>query len=1340
MNIAKVILVFLIICMQAQSFHIRRIGTVDGLSNNNVVSIDQDREGFMWFATKNGLNRFDGNRFMVFRYSENDPNTLSNDILNYVFADKNEDIVWVATEKHGLNEYNYKTLQFIRHTHNSSDPYSLSGNGVTHITGAKSGNLWIATYNAGINYFDKSTRQFIRYNTGNIDGLASNFNWYIFPDGDKLYVGHVQDGLSIINLQTKKATNLRHIPGNPNSLPDNTVTCIFKDSKNYIWIGTRSGLSRYNPETKQFINFFNIPEKQNSLTANFIKSIVETQTGELWIGTEGGGINILNLESLEANTDPTQIQFRHIVESITPNGLSNSSVQALIQDSFGNFWSGGFIGGLNFIQIQKKFFSKITYLPYIGNINSLPYNTAMGLSSDKNDNVWVANGAGGMSKYHFHNKIKTINRAPELADSLFVFTASIDENNNMWFGTSDGKVFFYDTNRKRFTQLTSYPYINVPVYHILIDGNEKLWICSDIGLYVYDLKDKTGIEYTTANSDLPDNNLRYVLKDSHGNYWIGALGGGLQVYDSQFRLLHDYGQHFNFYSINHIYMDSAHRVWVGSQNDLFLFPDYETSNVVRIGKNQGLKENYIMAITEGKTADDIWVSTINGISYLNLKTGVFRNYDLSDDIAMGDYYKTAVAKTSDGTIFFGSQHGISFFNQIPVERPKISIQPVISSFQITERTRRITSGLVDFPISDVVELKYNQNTFQIHFNVPDFSLSNITEFAYQLLGLDNSWYFINKDKQVIFRNLRPGNYVFNVRSRLQNGDWSDHITALKIVIHPPFWLSWPAKLAYLVVVLLIILALVRFYKKRLVIENSLILETRKHQQEQHLNEERLRFYTNLAHELRTPMTLIIGSLEDIVSDKTVQPALAMKLNSVHRVANRLLNIINQLLEFRKSETKNRELAVKKGNILTLIYEIALRYKELHQKKEVQLNLSLPEHPVDIYYDADVITIILDNLISNAYKFTTEGEIRIDLREKYDTNIKYVEISVSDTGIGIPKKEIPLIFNRYYQAKNKSLNTGTGIGLALVKNMVDLHEAEISVSSELNKGTTFVIKILANNSYPNAIHLTEFSDPTETHTADETYARQLILVVDDNPEILEYVCDSLADSYDVITAENGKMGYEMACQRIPDAVISDVMMPEVDGFELCKSLKSNVLTSHVPVILLTAKTTLHDKTEGYDAGADSYITKPFSGSLLRSRIKNLLQTRSKLNNAYNLFLNKKSILNESASELDKEFIEKVTLFIEKNAEDEALNVGMIAKKMNMSHSSLYRKIKALTDLTANEFIKKVRMQLAEQMLITGRYTINEVMYRIGMNNPGYFRQCFKDEFGLNPSDYIQKLKK
>lgn len=1324
--------------IQGEAIHIRKMGALEGLSNNNVISIAQDREGLLWFATKDGLNRFDGNRFQIFRNMENNPNSLSSNVLNCVYADKFEDVVWVGTEKHGLNKYNYKTLQFSRFLHNPSDPNSLSGNGITHISSDSIGNLWIATYNAGVNYFNKQTQQFTRFNTSNVEGLVSNLNWYLWPDGDLLYVGHVQHGFSIIDTKKRVARNFRHQPGDPLSLPDNTVTCIFKDSNHYIWIGMRNGLTRFDPKRNQMIHFKHDPQNPYSLNSNFIKSIVETKDGELWLGTEGGGISILTLNALAATSDPQQIRFKHIEESQSSDGLSNASVQDLIQDSFGHFWAGGFIGGINFIQTKNNFFSTITFNPWERSPISLSYNTALDIAIDTNDHIWVANGPGGMVMFDQNKILREFTHVPGHSRSLNIYTVTVDHNNHVWFGTTDGRVFFLNTTTQAFQSVASYPFTNTPVYQIYVDSQHRLWICSDHGLYLYNPQTREGMTFTNANSSINDNNLRVVLEDSHGNFWIGSLGGSLQVYDRDFNLLHDFSGNFNFYSVNHIYMDSKNRVWVASQNDLFLFVDYTPENVLRIGKNKGLKENNIVAVIEGETPNILWISTINGISFLNVETNTIRNYNLSDEIAMGDYLKTSVAKTSQGTVYFGSQNGITFFDQRPVVRPRLNIKPVISSLLVAEKSHTQSRGLTYFPMGEQMNLKHHQNTFQINFNIPDFSLSKIAEFKYQLEGLDHSWYFIDKDKQVIFRNLPPGKYTFKLNARLKNCEWAEGYTSLQIVISPPWWLSWPAKLSYTILAALLILVVIRFYKKRLELESSLAVKTEIHQQELNLNEERLRFYTNIAHELRTPMTLVIGPLEDIISDKTVHPALARKLNTIHSVSNRLLNLINQMLEFRKSETKNRVLTVKKGNITSLIKEVGYRYKELHHKKGVGLNLTFPEKPVELFFDDEVITIILDNLISNAFKCTLQGSITIELKETNEQNIDYVDIIISDTGVGIPPEELPLIFNRYYQVKNKLALSGTGIGLALVRNMIELHEAEINVSSELNKGTTFVVRLLANNSYPNARHATEYVT-MEAQALDESNPKQLILVVDDNPEITEYIVECLSDTYEVITANDGKMGIDIALSRIPDAVISDVMMPLVDGLALCKTLKKNVLTSHVPVILLTAKTGSQNKTEGYDAGADSYITKPFSGNLLKSRLKNILQTRSKLNSTYNLYLNKKSILNESANELDKEFVEKLTIFIEKNADNELLNVGMIAQKMNMSHSSLYRKVKALTDLTINDFVKKVRIQLAEQLLLSNKYTITEVMYQIGMSNAGYFRQCFKDEFGVIPSEYLQRLK-
>jgi signal transduction histidine kinase/DNA-binding response OmpR family regulator len=563
---------------------------------------------------------------------------------------------------------------------------------------------------------------------------------------------------------------------------------------------------------------------------------------------------------------------------------------------------------------------------------------------------------------------------------------------------------------------------------------------------------------------------------------------------------------------------------------------------------------------------------------------------------------------------------------------------------------------------------------------------------------------------------------------------------MHIKIDPPWWLSVWAKIAEALLILLIGYTIMRIYKYKLKIENSLELARRSNEQEHELNEEKIKFFTNITHELRTPMTLILGPLEDLITDSSIQPDQARKIASIHRVANRLLYLINQILEFRKSTNKNRKLRVLKDDFVKYIYDTGIKYSELNQNKNVDLKISIPDAKIEMFFDPEVVTIILDNLLSNAMKYTRDGVVKLKLRNYMEDNIDYTEVIVSDTGYGISEEDLPHIFDRYYQAKNTSYPvSGTGIGLALVKNMVELHNAEISVESKINKGTTFRVKFLTNNSYPEEIHI----HPGEVENNDEKTEKaekNVVLVVDDNQEIIDYVRDCLFDTYQVITAENGQVGFEKACEKVPDLVISDIMMPVMDGVKMCKLMKEDVRTSHIPVILLTAKNTLQDKSEGYDAGADSYLTKPFSGNLLKSRIRNILEARKKLSASYSSkFKDKQELFNESISQLDKNFIEKLDEVIEKNIEDESLNISHIAFELNMSHSTLYRKIKALTDLTANEYIRKVRIKVAEQLLITNQFSITEIMYKIGINSSSYFRKCFKDEFGMNPSEYLQKLK-
>ena len=763
------------------------------------------------------------------------------------------------------------------------------------------------------------------------------------------------------------------------------------------------------------------------------------------------------------------------------------------------------------------------------------------------------------------------------------------------------------------------------------------------------------------------------------------------------------------------------------------------------GAKEGLENTQVRAIQEDHDGY-IWISTNGGISRLDEKNKRFYNYNYHDGIPMGDFMDGSTCITPDGTLFFGSQNGACYFNPRELSSPR-EVSPVtITQFFIYNKQTESRDTRLPVPISNrIVELPYNQNTFNISFNVLDYTQSSQVEFSYMLEGLENAWYSTQGDNQVTFRNIPHGNYVFKVKTRFRNQEWNENAAQLTVVIAPPLWLTWYAKLSYVILFIFALYALLRFYKRKLDLESSLEVERKQSLNKQELNEERLRFYTNITHELRTPLTLILGPLEDLLSDATLSPKHANKISIIHDSATRLLNLINRILEFRKTETQNRKLSVAKGDLGQLVQEVGLRYKELNPNNKVNYHIHIETEDTEIFYDADMITIILDNLMSNAAKYTSEGDITLSLRSVEENQIKYTEISVSDTGHGIDAEALPHIFDRYYQAKSKYQASGSGIGLALVKGLSELHEGILKVESAVDTGTTFTLRLLTENTYPNAIHAQhdmekkpmDAEETTITDTPTENHP--IVLVVEDNADIREYIRSSFTDIYEVITAKDGKEGWELAQARIPNIIVSDIMMPVMDGIELCKRIKEDMRTSHIPVILLTAKDSLQDKEEGYASGADSYLTKPFSAKLLHSRINNLLETRKKI--ASLLALADTQPKQESAvsslNKLDNEFLQKITQIIEENLEMEKMDIAFIADKMCMSHSTLYRKIKGLTDMSANEFIRKVKMRKGVELLMSGQYTISEIAYMIGFSSVAYFRQCFKDEYGMSPSDYVKQ---
>ncbi len=1329
-------ILFVLFVFSVQSkYRIRKIGIEQGLTGNFIMSITQDSQGYIWIATKTGLNRFDGNKFKVFKASRSQNQINSNELNKVVSIGDNT--LWIPTERTGINIYNYKTSQFeyLQSDWNMSNIQQLSSTAITDLIADESGNVWIANYQHGIDCYNLEKKSFTHFNSQNIKGMFNNMLWCINKDQQgNLLIGHVYGGFSVLNPKTKEVVNYSNRRDDPNSLPGDEVRVVFVDSNDRIWVGTNNGLALFNTSKKNFVVFKNLKSNPNSLSDNFIQCISQTKDGKIWIGTSNG-INILDYES-EVFTNPHNVNFEHMPIMDSPQGLSGNSITSIFQDNFENIWIGTKSGGVNFIPAKNDFFQTINYLPIPGNQNSLSAKIVNDLAVTENDNLWVAT-QNGVDVYQGTKKIQNFkfDNLPEGRNAIM--SIHTDRKNRVWVGSDNAYLGVKTENDAGFRDVGFKRNSGHFIFDLADDIYGNLWIATNKGLYKYT---ENQMDVYQSGSGITDNVIRSVNTDDKGNVWLGTLGGGLNVFSKVPTNVKYFPNSQGFIRINDIYIDSKGRKWIGTKDHLIFFPDPLSDNYKFYGVEEGFFDADFRTIIEGRSADEIWVATSSGLSLLMVNTGQVFNFNQNDGLSFSEYMIGSGIRAKSGKVYFGTQNGITFFDSnlgLPTfEIPKV----VISDFMVVDKRNPSSQDSSIIVAENQVDLKYFQNTFNIMYNVLDFSLSGKVFFTYQMEGLSDNWYNVKGDKQLTFRDLRPGTYVFRIRAGHRNQKELTEITELKIVINPPFWLSWWAKTIYFLIFLVLAFYIIRFYKRKLDLENSLYLEKQNHEQELVLNDERLKFFTNITHELRTPLSLIVGPIEDLISDKSMSNPQIKKLNSIHKSAFRLLELINQILEFRKSETHHRKLNVVKLSISEFVKELALKYIVLNQNKNLQISFDIDENADEIYFDAEVMTIVLDNLISNALKYTPKGEVIICLKVVEVNSIKYTQISIKDTGIGIPSNQLNKIFDRYYQVKGEHKVSGTGIGLSLVKNLIDLHEATIEVSSEIGVGSEFSIALINENIYPDALHMDDF-EKVNKHIDLPGQQKMSLLIVEDNLEILDYVEDCFSDSFEVLRAENGKDGLEIALQRLPDLVISDIMMPIMDGKELCKSLKTNLNTSHIPVILLTAKDTIQDKTEGYQVGADSYVTKPFSASLLRSRVDNLLESRKRMNDLFASKTNfKQNLIKQSINKIDNDFITKFVELVEENLENENFNVDQITEKLFMSHSTLYRKMKSLTGLSPNEFVRKIRMLNAEKLLISSKYTVSEIMIKVGMSSPAYFRQCFREEFGMTATEYVQNLKR
>lgn len=1317
---------------------LRHLGVEVGLSNLLVTDIEKDNQGFIWVATEAGLGLFDGDEFRTFSKSNS---ALVGDALNTLLFDKRENSLWVGT-KTGVSKMDRSTMEFAC----VSELDSLDITNVVSFSFNPEGDIWVADHYDCVALCDARSGKVLTYINMEERNLPSSFRFVMDNQEGLLYMGHEGEGFGIFDLNKQTYRGYRHDASDPYSLPGDDVFCCCVDRAGHLWLGTNKGLALYRPETDDFLNFHHDPANPYSLVSDIIYDICEMSDGTLWIASDIGGVNILDLRNI-AFLHPDEVHFRSIDVTYDERGLSSGNIRSLLEDAYGNIWIGNRSSGVDFVSHKQQPFS---ILPYRKRGQTIKLENVIGICSDGKNGVWL----GGMNEIaYFQNgeEKKRIDLTSSLTRSYAQVSALYCDGDELYVGTyDDGILKICLSNGKVERLLFSENEEGMSVYSFYKDPEGIIWAGTVHGLYYWDKTRRMVCPEKEVNKIIKGVSVFGILRDSQGKLWVGTYGDGIYVFnDEKKRLFHLCDKNGLISNTIHQFSFDGDRrgVWVALRGGIARIPDtLVPEEFICYDSRNELNDVYVHALVED-WQHNLWFSTDRGISCYRKQEKKFYHFDYSYGIPKGSFSDAGVSITQDSIFYFASQNGVCYFHPEDIRQTE-KVSPIrIVDCRVMYGSGDSFKDKIFIPKDGKIQLSYQQNSFSIRFSVSDYAQNRQVEYAYRMEGGDmgNEWVYLKGDNRVTFRDIVPGNYTFCVKARLHNQEWEDgQMSTLSVEVFPPFWKTWYAKTFYVCVVLIMIYCAFRFYRHKLLLENSLEMEQREMQNEQRLNNERLHFYTNVTHELRTPLTLIIGPLQDLVEDPKFPSSYVHKVRIIHQSAVRLLELINQILEFRKTETQNKKLTVAKGNLQDLVMEIGLRYKELNRNDKVQVEIHIETEQTCLYFDVDVVTTILNNLLSNALKYTPQGKICLTLR----TVGEYTEMEVSDTGYGIGSEALPHIFERYYQAEGKHQASGSGIGLALVKSLADLHEGVLRASSELDKGTTIVFSLRTDNIYPDALHKdvpvnkSALKEESALSSIEQNAELPLVLVVEDNDDIRDYIAVSFRN-YRVVTATNGQEGWEKAQTDIPDIIVSDIMMPVMDGIELCRLVKKDMRTSHIPVILLTAKDAIRDKEEGYESGADSYLTKPFSAKLLESRVRNLLELRRRMacliSKQGKMAKQEKDTDNVHLNKLDKEFLDNLTVIIESNIDSEKLDMSFIADQMHMSHSTLYRKIKGLTGTSGNEFIRKVKLRHSLTLMLEEGYNVSEAAYASGFSDLGYFRTCFKEEYGKTPSDYVKQQK-
>lgn len=1373
-----------VISSQSVNLRFEHLTMQEGLSSNKVNCILQDQYGFMWFGTECGIDKYDGYSFVNYGHDPKDSSSISDNLVTDIQEDKFGNL-WVATNN-GLNRFDPVSEKFSRFFYKQNNLKNPDGYVFSPVYIDEDDNIWFGT-SQGLYKLSPSADNNKEYNSKNykIDSTQiysyKNVTNVIYEDSDGILWIGTMDGLYSFDRNNETFTPYVYDPENPNSISANTIISLFEDKKNNLWIGTahawesgsfiadRSGLlNKYNKKINQFTHY---TRNEDPYYISYVSSVAEDQDGTLWFGAmENHGLYRY------VNKSNQFIRYGHFQNN--PYSMSSNFVTDLFIDKSGIIWIATHQGGVSKYDPNKEKFKHFEHLPGVD--NTLHFDKVKSIIEDSFGKVWIGtwgNKIGFYSlktglfdkyeRYQYYGGIPI--KDTKNLSSPFIRAIIEDNSENIWIGTVIGlnkynrttktyKKYFEkygDPNNSKFISSSQ-------VICLLQDKFGYLWIGTHNGLNRMDVEAETFKHYFNNINDsttLSTNFIHYIHEDNDGDLWIGSFGGGVNLYDrnkDQFkRYLHNPSDKNSLSDdrVTVIADDNTGNIWIGTMMGLNKF-DKQLQKFTLYTTSDGLCNNYVVGIL-GDEQGFLWISTKNGLSKFNPKNNTFRNYDESDGLQSSEFNKLAFHKGKSGRFYFGGNNGFNMFYPDSVKDNSFIPPVFITSIKKSNNPIKLKKSIFE---TKEIHLRYSENDISFSFVALNYTNSHKNQYAYQLHGYDDSWNYCGTKRFANYTNLAPGDYTFRVKGSNNDGVWNEVGASIRIIITPPWWKTNLAYFIYVLLIGFIIYLVWHFQMRRLRIRHQLEMEHLETEKYQEIDRLKSQFFANISHEFRTPLTLILSPIEQLINHN-FKGNIEDSYLTIRSNAKKLLRLINQLLSLSKLEVGQLKLQVSEKDIIPIINRIIKLFSSTAESKSIDFVFTSPKSLI-MYFDEEKVETILNNLLNNAFKFTPEnGIIEVAVRscraaeelESKDTNL--VEIAISNTGPHIPEDQLDKIFDRFYQVESNNNTQGTGIGLSLTKDLIELHHGKISVKSKQGKKTTFTILIPTSKENYNSEEIVESKadhkeleekyleielSETEIDT-DKTPIRELpkVLIVEDNKEVQNYLRKNLEDKYYVLTAENGKIGFEKTENELPDLIICDVMMPEMDGFEFCHKVKSEITTNHIPVILLTARAAREDKLEGLNTGADAYLSKPFDLEEIFVRIENLIQQRKDLKERYlkeALF----GIDRITSHPSEKEHIEKITQIINQNIDNVDYSVDHFAHDIGMSRSQLFLKIKAWTNQTPQEFIRLYRLKKAAELLKEKSQNVTEVAFAVGFKDTSHFTRSFKKQFGKSPKKFINSL--